>query len=125
MSALSEVLNRDEDAKDVLIRQQQTEIARLRAENEALRVRLKAAGLDGTLRGVRRVSSGVARRKRVEQRRPDAWGIGRRVRAAYTRWADLEKRFLFQSKKGESPKKWKLRGNNGYHSQPPQLRPIA
>ena len=58
MSALAEVLNRDEDAKDELIRQQQCEIARLRAENEALRARLKAVGLDGSS-SVRRVSSGA------------------------------------------------------------------
>ena len=40
-SALSELLHRDEDAKDELIRQQQSEIARLRAENDSLRARLE------------------------------------------------------------------------------------
>ena len=57
-SALSELLHRDEDAKDELIRQQQSEIARLRAENDSLRARLESGDMSPSS-GVRRVSSGV------------------------------------------------------------------
>ena len=57
-SALSELLHRDEDAKDELIRQQQSEIARLRAENDSLRARLESGDVSPSS-GVRRVSSGV------------------------------------------------------------------